>query len=213
VGLITISQEGYIVITNWTKRQFKSDNAYERVKKFREVNAKRNVSNPVSETAPDTDTDTDTDKPPLPPKKRGDEYSTDFLIFWNHYPKKAKKPNAYREWQKVRKKMPDMEHIIECVEKQKTWRTWIEGYIPDPERWIKNERWTDEEPPVGGNNGRGTRDSGGRPGISYPKEWAGTELPPPVSEAERVSALRRVREFIGEGPDEGDVPPGIVEGT
>ncbi len=62
VGLITIGDDGYITITNWTKRQFKSDNAYERVKKFREVTAKRNVSNPVSETAPDKDTDTDTEK-------------------------------------------------------------------------------------------------------------------------------------------------------
>jgi hypothetical protein len=58
VGLITVDEDGYITITNWTKRQFKSDNAYERVKKFREVNAKRNVS----VTAPETDTETDTEK-------------------------------------------------------------------------------------------------------------------------------------------------------
>ena len=62
VGLITINEKGFIVITNWNKRQFKSDNSYDRVKKFREVTSKRNVSCNVFETPPDTDTDTDTEK-------------------------------------------------------------------------------------------------------------------------------------------------------
>jgi uncharacterized protein YdaU (DUF1376 family) len=97
----------------------------------------------------------DINKPPLPPKKRGDDYEPDFLVFWNAYPKKAKKPNAYREWKKLGSKRPDIAILTACVEKQRTWRTWIEGYIPDPERWLKNERWLDEPPPTGGNgNGR-----------------------------------------------------------
>jgi len=57
IGLIGINGDGYITITNWNKRQFKSDNTYARVKKYREVTAKRNVSSAVSETVPDTDTD------------------------------------------------------------------------------------------------------------------------------------------------------------
>jgi hypothetical protein len=60
-GLVTVNGNGYIKITNWNKRQFKSDNAYSRVLKYRDVTTKRNVSNAVSETVPDTDTDTDTD--------------------------------------------------------------------------------------------------------------------------------------------------------
>ncbi len=62
LGLITVDDNQYITITNWNKRQFKTDNAYERVKKFREVKQKRNVSSALHETAPDTDTDTDTEK-------------------------------------------------------------------------------------------------------------------------------------------------------
>lgn len=69
VGLISVDKEGYITIINWNKRQFKSDNAYSRVKKYREVTKKRNVSSNVSVTAPDTDTDTDINKPPISPKK------------------------------------------------------------------------------------------------------------------------------------------------
>ncbi len=57
LGLITVNGNGYINITNWNKRQFKSDNAYIRVKKYREVSAKRNVSKALHETLPDTDTD------------------------------------------------------------------------------------------------------------------------------------------------------------
>jgi hypothetical protein len=99
-------------------------------------------------------------KPPLPPKKRGDEYETDFLTFWNAYPKKAKKPNAYREWKKLGSKRPGIAALTACIQKQATWRPWIEGYIPDPERWLKNERWLDEPPPAGGNgNGKGIRTS------------------------------------------------------
>lgn len=61
-GLITVNELGFITITNWSKRQYKSDNAYERVKKHRQVKSERNVSNALHETVPDTDTDTDTEK-------------------------------------------------------------------------------------------------------------------------------------------------------
>jgi hypothetical protein len=59
LGLVTVNGNGYLKITNWNKRQFKSDNSYSRVKKYREVTAKRNVSKALHETVPDTDTDTD----------------------------------------------------------------------------------------------------------------------------------------------------------
>lgn len=91
---------------------------------------------------------------PLTPRKRGDDYETEFLDFWNAYPKKAKKPNAYREWKKLGSKRPGTDHLVGCIVRQKKWRTWAEGFIPDPERWLKGERWNDEEPPqTGGSNG------------------------------------------------------------
>jgi hypothetical protein len=66
IGLITINEHGYPVITNWNKRQYKSDNVTDRVKKHREVITKRNVSCNVSETDQITDTDTDTEKDIIP---------------------------------------------------------------------------------------------------------------------------------------------------
>lgn len=62
LGLITISCDGFITITNWDKRQFKSDVSTERVKKHRQQQPIRNVSETVNETPPDSDSDTDTDK-------------------------------------------------------------------------------------------------------------------------------------------------------
>jgi hypothetical protein len=77
IGLITINNEGYPVVTNWNKRQYKSDDVTARVNKHREVTNKRNVSCNVSETDQITDTDTDTEKnikeggilPPVPSLK------------------------------------------------------------------------------------------------------------------------------------------------
>ena len=62
LGLITVDEQGFITIINWNKRQFLSDNAYERVKKYRELKKKRNVSSNVSVTAPETETETERKK-------------------------------------------------------------------------------------------------------------------------------------------------------
>jgi hypothetical protein len=51
--------DGRIVPHNWKGRQYQSDNSTPRVQRFRK--AKRNVSDAVSETAPDTDADSDTE--------------------------------------------------------------------------------------------------------------------------------------------------------
>lgn len=137
-------------------------------------------------------------KTPHTPRKRGDEYEPDFLIFWNAYPKKAKKPTAYREWLKLGSRKPGIASIVSAIDRQKTWRTWIEGYIPDPERWLKSERWTDEEPPQGGNgNGRKQSDNprGNRvqPEISTPREYISD---PGISEEQRAQNIERVGSLI-----------------
>lgn len=62
LGLITMNGDGHIKITNWSKRQFRSDNVYARVKKHREVTQNRNVSCNDIETVSETDSDTDTDR-------------------------------------------------------------------------------------------------------------------------------------------------------
>jgi len=87
IGLITISEDGFVVISNWSKRQFKSDRVTDRVHKFRKVTVERNVSCNVSETPSDSDSDTDTDKTPSIPQKREEIIYPDWLNqeAWKRY--------------------------------------------------------------------------------------------------------------------------------
>jgi hypothetical protein len=138
VGLITIDDGGYITITNWNKRQFKSDNTYERVKKHREVTAKRNVS----VTAPETDTETDT---PIVPK--GTHYSDEFLSFWKAYPNRKGKDAAWKSWKKCNGRRPDIFRLLEIIETQKKSEQWKKDngqFIPHPATWLNQGRWADE---------------------------------------------------------------------
>jgi hypothetical protein len=144
VGLITVSGDGIITITGWNKRQFPSDNAYARVKKFREVSKKRNVS----ETAPDTDTDTDTEKPPKSPK--GLSFSADFLTFYSEYPIHKEKAAAWKTWQKIPHR-PDVQVMVEAIRQQKRSRESAPDgtFVPEwknPATWLNKGCWEDETP-------------------------------------------------------------------
>ena len=74
-------------------------------------------------------------------------YSSFFLSFWEKYPKKVGKPNALKEWNRIK---PEIETVLSALQAQienkenliaenKFCPEW-----PDPERWIKNQRWLDE---------------------------------------------------------------------
>lgn len=66
MDMMTTDQSGALVVTNWNKRQFESDNSTKRVQKHRETAKEKQNETPVkrysnvSETPPDTDTETDT---------------------------------------------------------------------------------------------------------------------------------------------------------
>lgn len=144
VGLITMDEGGFITITNWNKRQFASDNAYARVKKHREVTAKRNVS----VTAPETDTETETDNTPIAPKKKGLVYTSDFLSFYEAYPRKVARDVAWKSWQKRNGDRPEVSVLISAIENQKKSEQWQKDsgqFIPHPATWLNQGRWADEK--------------------------------------------------------------------
>ena len=69
-----------------------------------------------------------------------------FEDFWKLYPKKNKKQNAFREFKKIKDVESLMPIILADVERKRQSRDWTKDngqYIPDPERYIKNERWND----------------------------------------------------------------------
>lgn len=88
------------VVTNWEKRQFESDTSTDRVRKFREkqrstVETEMKRFSNVSETPPDTDTETELK---INVRVRSNEYTEDFLEFWNEYPRKVDKGAAFKQW-------------------------------------------------------------------------------------------------------------------
>jgi len=81
--------------------------------------------------------------------KKGGTYSDSFETFWKEYPKKVKKQKAFWEWEKAK---PDSEMIMDALRKQIKYKERLQSekrFYPewcDPERWIKDQRWSDEVP-------------------------------------------------------------------
>jgi len=81
--MIEVQDSGVIVISNWHKRQFSSDNSTKRVKRYREKKKQEKCDvtetlqqrfENVSETPPDTESESDTETestPPISPPKGG----------------------------------------------------------------------------------------------------------------------------------------------
>ena len=69
-----------------------------------------------------------------------------FADFWAAYPKKVKKKNALKEFKKIKDIEALMPTILADLKIKKLSKDWTKDngqYIPDPERYIKYERWND----------------------------------------------------------------------
>lgn len=68
-----------------------------------------------------------------------------FLKFWEAYPNKVKKPIAKIEWNKLPIDESLYQSIIESVERYKKTKQWKDvSFVPYPENYLQDERWTDE---------------------------------------------------------------------
>ncbi len=74
-------------------------------------------------------------------QKRG-EYSPVFEEFWKLYPKKVGKPKTYELWNDLTP--ADHARIIEDVPRRGEDDKWINGFVKDPERYVKWRQWEDE---------------------------------------------------------------------
>ena len=86
--------------------------------------------------------------PPISPTlvSREEKIELLFADFWKAYPKKVKKQNALREFKKIKDIENLMPVILADIDLKKQTKDWTKEngqYIPDPERYIKNERWND----------------------------------------------------------------------
>jgi phage replication O-like protein O len=75
-------------------------------------------------------------------------YSSDFLEFYNAYPKKSEKPHAFKCWKKLNGKRPPLEVILGAIKKQIEWRDNSNGeFRPEwknPATWLNKGCWEDE---------------------------------------------------------------------
>lgn len=71
-----------------------------------------------------------------------------FELFWELYPSKRKKPAARIAWMNMRVHSEEQYALINsAVERYKKTNQWQEEngrYIPDPDTFLQDERWTDE---------------------------------------------------------------------
>lgn len=95
------------------------------------------------------------------PKKSTTMTQEDFDLFWATYPNKTNKKKAQEKFMRIPK--VKLRQILEAVEKQKQWRQWQEGFIPNATTWLNGERWDDILPPNTQNDAR-IRTSPGRAG-------------------------------------------------
>lgn len=89
-------------------------------------------------------------------KDKEQEYKGMFSQFWEAYPRKQKKKEAYDKFIKMIKKQPALfPKIMKALEQQKNSRQWQKDggqFIPLPTTWINGEQWNDEievQPPAG----------------------------------------------------------------
>ena len=70
-----------------------------------------------------------------------------FELFWSAYPNKKSKKAAFEKFKRIDFNKNSFESIMYSLEKQKQSSDWIKNggqYVPMPQTWIFNERWTDE---------------------------------------------------------------------
>lgn len=70
------------------------------------------------------------------------DYTSDFEKFWEIYPKKTGKAKAFDYWQEL--ETADKKKIMEDIPKRMADDKWVNGFIKDPERYIKNRQWEDD---------------------------------------------------------------------
>jgi len=82
---------------------------------------------------------------PLPPKG-GLDASSLFLIFWERYPLKVKKPKALAAFLKLKPDQALLDRMLEAIDRQKQGRAWRKDdgqFIPHPASWLNNRQWED----------------------------------------------------------------------
>ena len=72
-----------------------------------------------------------------------------FQVFWDAYPKKAKRPDAEMVWQTINPSTDLVATILNAVTWQCESPSWKDAggrYIPSAVNWLLDKRWEDKQP-------------------------------------------------------------------
>ena len=87
---------------------------------------------------------------PIPPKDNLVPFEeTAFNQFWNEYPKKVNKKGCYTSFKRIKNLKTEMPLIMEALKNFKNSKQWQKDngqYIPNPQTFINQERWKDQQP-------------------------------------------------------------------
>lgn len=70
-----------------------------------------------------------------------------FEEFWKAYPTHVNKKRCLPLWEKINPDEDLLRKMLDSIEAWKKTRQWKDGYIPNPDTWLRNEKWEDEAPP------------------------------------------------------------------
>ena len=76
------------------------------------------------------------------------ELEESFSRFYEAYPKKQARPIARLRWSQLEPDEDLVQIILQAVENQKCTSQWLDGYIPQPGKWLNDRRWEDEVTPA-----------------------------------------------------------------
>lgn len=93
-------------------------------------------------------------------KEKESETEKRFLRFWEVYPAKVKKKDAFAAWRKIDPSDGLTEEIIGSVKEHCATDTWAKGYVPYPATFIRGEMWTDDLSTVASPGRAGGRSKG-----------------------------------------------------
>lgn len=89
---------------------------------------------------------------PPPPPGGQRKYSAEFDEFWEAYPRKTGKGEAWKRWKKINPGVELRAKMLWALEAQKRSHDWLKDngqYIPHPSTWLNQDRWEDELPMAG----------------------------------------------------------------
>jgi hypothetical protein len=136
------------VVTNWSERQYESDNTTLRTQKHRS----KERSNVVPGNAPDTDTDTETDtetenEPPVVPRPPSSTLDAQFEEFWSAYPRRVGKQAARKAWDRARKQTT-VEVVLAAAAAYRDDPHRKPEFTAHPTTWLNRGGWDDERLPA-----------------------------------------------------------------